>query len=399
MLRRKTTMPSSKNLDHFVPKRNIIYERSRFHLASQGSKSVEEFERNLYDLAQYCEFTEKEHQIRDRFVLGLPDSEVQRKLHLTADLTLETAVELAKQTKQVKAKMASGATAADEVKGRHQQYGRGRGHGRGRGCGRGQGQAQGRSKSKQDYNTSTSKQTRAQCTRCGYKHGTKNCPASGKICLACKGKEHFAKMCTKRKVEEVVEPDKFWLESVTTINDDKQAWMKILNINGSDVRFKIDNDADISLMSAATYRSLSNKPALRNTSMTLTFPAGRLVCKGECTATTKLNGENYRFFIGVVNNDLKNNFLSRSAAEEMDLVKCLDSVLGSSGLLKTKPIKMVPVVKKSGKVRISVDFKKLNRSVIRPLTMLPNLEDIAPRLAGACIFSTLDATVGFGKYR
>ena len=56
---------------------------------------------------------------------------------------------------------------------------------------------------------------------------------------------------------------------------------------------------------------------------------------------------------------------------------------------------MVPVVKKSGDIRICVDFKKLNQSVKRPHLMLPNLEDIAPKLHGARFFSTLDVSGGF----
>lgn len=51
---------------------------------------------------------------------------------------------------------------------------------------------------------------------------------------------------------------------------------------------------------------------------------------------------------------------------------------------------MVPVVKPNGKVRICVDFKRLNSAVKRPYCMLPNLDDIAPKLAGATVFSTLD---------
>ena len=55
---------------------------------------------------------------------------------------------------------------------------------------------------------------------------------------------------------------------------------------------------------------------------------------------------------------------------------------------------MVPVVKKSGKIRICVDFKKLNAAVKRAIYMLPNLEDIAHKLANATVFSSLDAASG-----
>lgn len=56
---------------------------------------------------------------------------------------------------------------------------------------------------------------------------------------------------------------------------------------------------------------------------------------------------------------------------------------------------MHPVLKKHGKVRITVDYKKLNQSVKRQQHMLPNLEDVAPRMAGSTVFSSLDACSGY----
>ena len=56
---------------------------------------------------------------------------------------------------------------------------------------------------------------------------------------------------------------------------------------------------------------------------------------------------------------------------------------------------MVVVAKRSDDVRICLNFKKLNHAVKQPIYMLPNLEDITPKLAGATVFSTLDAVGGF----
>ena len=56
---------------------------------------------------------------------------------------------------------------------------------------------------------------------------------------------------------------------------------------------------------------------------------------------------------------------------------------------------IIPVKKKNGKIRLCVDFKKLNKNIKRPYLMLPNLEDIAPKLAGSKIFSTVDISSGF----
>ncbi|XP_063048477.1 uncharacterized protein K02A2.6-like [Engraulis encrasicolus] len=57
---------------------------------------------------------------------------------------------------------------------------------------------------------------------------------------------------------------------------------------------------------------------------------------------------------------------------------------------------MVPAEKKNkDQVRVCVDLKRLNKAVKRELYVLPTLEDIAPKLAGAKVFSTLDASSGF----
>lgn len=56
---------------------------------------------------------------------------------------------------------------------------------------------------------------------------------------------------------------------------------------------------------------------------------------------------------------------------------------------------MVPVVKKNVKIRVCVNLKKLNVAVKREHFMLPNLDDISPKLVGTKYFSKLDASSGF----
>ena len=56
---------------------------------------------------------------------------------------------------------------------------------------------------------------------------------------------------------------------------------------------------------------------------------------------------------------------------------------------------MVPVQKSNGKLGICVDLRKLNSAVTRARFVLPTLEDVAPKLAGAQYFSKLDASSGF----
>ena len=56
---------------------------------------------------------------------------------------------------------------------------------------------------------------------------------------------------------------------------------------------------------------------------------------------------------------------------------------------------MVVVPKANGKVRICVDLTKLNLSVCRERHPLPAVEQILAQLAGARVFSKLDANSGF----
>ena len=89
---------------HFVPKRNTIHERARFYQSNQKQgESVESFVRSLYELAEHCDFgTIRDQQIRDRIVIGISDKTVSQKLQLKSDLTLETAIQIARQSELVK---------------------------------------------------------------------------------------------------------------------------------------------------------------------------------------------------------------------------------------------------------------------------------------------------------
>ena len=93
--------------EHFVLKRNVIHERARFHQRNQKQgETVEFYVRILYELAEHCDFeASRDQQIRDRIVIGILDKTVSQKLQLKSDLTLEAAIQIARQSEMVKSQV------------------------------------------------------------------------------------------------------------------------------------------------------------------------------------------------------------------------------------------------------------------------------------------------------
>ena len=82
----------------------MIFKRSKFNQRSQEpDESVETFITSLYSLAEHCsDGNLREEMIKDRTAVGLQDAKLAEKLQLDPDLTLEKAVNQARQSEAVK---------------------------------------------------------------------------------------------------------------------------------------------------------------------------------------------------------------------------------------------------------------------------------------------------------
>lgn len=430
--------------EHFIPKRNVIYERAKFHSrVQQPGESVEAFVRQLYELAENCDFGAlKEEQMRDRIVIGIRDKQVSQRLQMKSDLTLKTAIETARHCELIKSQNTErghGAEHVDNVKSVRKTEQKKYGH----------------------MTKVNKKSKKGACTRCGRNHmEAEQCHAKGKKCMKCNKIGHFAAVCYSKAVQEITEADDeelVFLGSVelkqkdAPIAEDEPPWRTTLTVADTPVSFKIDSGADTSIMSEATYETLRSKPLLSEVKNTLQSPGGTVATRGQFMAKLKANVsgqlKNCCFRVVVVKTNGE-NLLSRTVATRLGLIKRIEeiNIFSGPGILKGEPVKitlkegaepysvaaprrvpipllprvekelkrmesmgviekvtdptewcapMVPVMKKSGKIRICADLKKLNENVKREKFILPTLDDILPKLANSTVFSSLDAESGF----
>ena len=96
---KKYRVVKEKFEDHFIKKRNVIYERARFNSRKQEKgEPVDSFITDLHALAEHCDYKDlHDEMIRDRIVVGLRDAALSEKLQLDSKLTLEKAVTTAWQ--------------------------------------------------------------------------------------------------------------------------------------------------------------------------------------------------------------------------------------------------------------------------------------------------------------
>ncbi|XP_051816865.1 uncharacterized protein K02A2.6-like [Acanthochromis polyacanthus] len=297
---------------------------------------------------------------------------------------------------------------------------------------------------------------RGKCGRCGKTSHRReeDCPARRSTCNKCGKRGHWERVCKSKLVREVIddgdceEQEDYYLGSVNSTTDNNDEWTVTLNIEGSPVDFKIDTGADCSIISETMYKALQKKTVLQRPKKILSGPGGGLNCLGQFITKTSYKDRSYTFRLYVVRGQSVNNLLSRPAALAMGLVKRVYEINSEQefGLLKTQPVKivlqdnaqpyavctarrvpipllaavkeelgrmeandiieavteptewcapMVPVPKKSGKARICVDLKKLNKAVKRERFILPTSEEMITQLSGFTVFSSLDAASGF----
>ena len=94
---------NKKNVsDAFDKYFQLIHWRSIFHQRFQKSdESIEAYLRALFELVGKCNYENGDEEIRDQFVVGITDRDLKKELQSDAELTLDRAIEKARQAELI----------------------------------------------------------------------------------------------------------------------------------------------------------------------------------------------------------------------------------------------------------------------------------------------------------
>ena len=369
------------------PKKNTTYERYIFNSCTQNGRTIDAFVTDLRSKAKTCEFGDlQDSLIRDRIVCGIDDNNTRERLRRNNALTLEKAIDAVRaaetsktQTQELNNSDRRLTNPKYPVKGTRSGYRRS-----------------------------------SPCIRCGTNHDLGQCPAFGQTCLKCQGKNHYAKMCFSKKPKdpnpqklhdvqqtdpnEDSSPDDLFIGETDALNKPPGNELFVaLQVNGEDIRFKIDTGAQCNVISEHTFAKFAIKPALRRTNTKLTAYGGtRVPIKGKCQMTTKLGSKaiDAEFYVVEINEakpliglqtcrDLELisiNNIGEVQENQPDLLGEYDDVFTGLGLVKGEY-----------HIELSTDAKPTIHPPRKvPLSLMPKLQETLEKLTKQGVVSKLD---------
>lgn len=430
---------------------NESYERFIFNSRNQREgESIDKYVAELRKLAKSCNYEILEESlIRDRIIIGIKCDTTRRRLLQESKLTLGKCIDIARSLESSKKQLMTMQTEpinehyVKKVDRQKKSVPHPRGPRRNL--------------------PSPKKQKQSECQFCGTSHAMKKelCPAWGKACTFCHGRNHFKVKCKKRinavhaesgPREDFTEQfDDMWLSAITT---NKEKSTAVLKINDLPVRFQLDTAADVNTICQKYVRreqvkDTNQRLIMWNGSKMLPLGIAELEVINEKNYTRHMVEftvvrNNYECLLGL--NTVKNlNFVtindgqfianvSSNAADGLgDLglahlrvdptikprvlpcrrlpfaiqgkVKSEIDKLVERGILQpvdepTEWVSQMAIAEKScGSIRICIDPQPLNKALLREHFRLPTLDDVLPELNGARIFSKLDVKEAYWHVR
>ncbi|GFO39028.1 Gag-Pol protein [Plakobranchus ocellatus] len=308
---------------------NETYERFVFNSRAQKDTEIfEGFYSDLRRLVKTCNYCDKclDSILRDRIVLGVRDNDIQHDLLKIRSLTLSKAIDVCKaaentdrhrRTMNMSSQVSTAVNAVTKAKRAYRSSGATR--------------------------PPTSLRS-ARCKYCGRQHEMlkSKCPAFGKECGKCHGRNHFASMCKTSRKANVNNLESSDSESepawVNTVHDRRAKLVRCkLIVKRTPVAFLIDSGASVNVLPKKLAKNLI--PSI--TSLT-SFGGSSLSCVGKTREILKNAKTKKKFNVEfVVCEQNVQPILGLRAAEQMGLLSLKSANLEEVFLLSS--LECIPV--------------------------------------------------------
>ncbi|XP_031330692.1 uncharacterized protein K02A2.6-like [Photinus pyralis] len=454
---------------YFGERKNLVYERVKFLQRVQGSdEPCDIFISDLTAMAQTCEWAQLEGEmIKLRIIAGLADSRLSIQLQTRPDDNVDEVIKrvrlaesLRKQQAVIRASAPAPANAPtqsvtepEEVSAIYHSRGaipKQKPH---------------MQRPNPHVRTADYKNDTKSCRKCGLipRHAFASCPSRNDTCKKCGKIGHWSTRCLSKvnnrqnpKIASVEtapdEEDNFFMGSIDT-SKPKKPWRAIVNVNDTNLDFKLDCGADVTVIRWDDLKKL-NKTLVDAPKSLISASGDKIQIVGTFDADLRYRNRKSLEKIYVAKK-LRENLLGRDALETLGMLSWANVASiaeqfptlfeGIGNLGKTYHIKikenavpfaiaaarrvplhlrdavkkhldklenesiirkvsvatnwcapMVVVPKKNNSVRICVDYTILNKSVQSERMILPEIsESLALIEAEAEYFSKLDAASGF----
>ncbi|XP_008179138.1 uncharacterized protein K02A2.6-like [Acyrthosiphon pisum] len=371
--------------EYFIPKKNIVYEQHMFFTRDQKTgESIDEYVKELRLLAASCEFGKLvDTLIRGRLICGLIDNKIKERLLKEGNIGLEKVLDVCRSDEVVRKQMSA------------------------------------------------------------MDNGTNNCNVEEIQKL--KKYDHHTQR--GKHIEESKEEKEFFIGVVgeNKNNNSDKDWIVKLKTNGTEIRYKIDTGAQANVLPSEILKCINPQVLIEPTKAKLsTYDGNNIKVLGKLNTqvdkkvailgledSVKLGivkrlleiDENYENInitkefnhvfegVGCIEGNyeikLKDNFVPIACATrkipfslEEPLKKELNKLCDLQIIEKveefTEWVHPIVIAKKpNGAIRICLDPQNLNKVIQREYFQIPTVEEILKQLAGAKVFSTLDANQGF----